>query len=63
MPEMEPWKQAHVALAGFAAEFASLLPCLLAFPDIWPWYPAAVLAHFALYPFYAGEDNNDFRWV
>jgi hypothetical protein len=62
MPEMERMQQVHVALAGFVTEFASVLPCIMLFPEIWPWYLGAVLAHFALYPLYAGEDN-DWKWV
>jgi hypothetical protein len=60
MPEMERWKQAHVALAGFAAEFAAAAPCFLALPGEWQWYMA--VARFALYPAYAGEASG-WKWV
>jgi hypothetical protein len=62
MPEMEPWKQTYVALAGFVTEFASAALCVLAFPGVWKWYLAVVMAHFALYPHYAGKDS-DWKWV
>jgi hypothetical protein len=62
MPEMERWKQVHVALGGFVTEFASALPCFLVFPGVCVWYLGVVMAHFAVYPFYAGE-NDDFKWV
>ena len=62
MPEMAPWQQAHVALAGFAAEFASVAAAFVAAREVWLWYLGVVAAHFVLYPLYAGEES-DWKWV
>ena len=60
MPESLTARQKKiVALAGFGLELLAALPCAL--KGFWI-YPAAAALHLALYPLYAGE-NNDFRWV
>ena len=58
MPQMERWKQRVVAAAGFGAELfvAAILGALG-----WPWMAGVFVAHFVLYPIYAGE-ASDFKW-
>jgi len=62
MPEMTPEKQELVALAGFAAEFAAAIAMFFVVPNEYRWCPGVVVAHFALYPLYAGE-TSDFKWL
>jgi hypothetical protein len=52
-PKVDPRKLRAICQAGFAVELAlvPLLPCP---------YAIVALAHFALYPWYAG-DHSDFR--
>ena len=60
MPEMESWKQALVAVAGFGLELI-MAGLLLNFP-VGNYYAAFACFHLALYKFYAGEDS-DFKWL
>lgn len=62
MPDLEPWRQRVVALAGFGAEFA-FVPVLYALaPGLAVGYALVVLAHFWAYPWYAGT-ASDFKWL
>ena len=60
MPDMEPWKQRIVALAGFGTEFACAAVAI-ALLD-WPWLLLVASVHLIAYPFYAGE-ASDFKWL
>lgn len=55
MPDMEPWKQKAVALAGFAVEFVAALAAGSVFI-------LAAGIHLVLYRLCAGEES-DFKWL
>ena len=59
MPHIEHSKQRIIAAAGFCAE--AVVAGALAAAG-WTWMGGAFIAHFCIYPFLAGE-NNDFMWL
>lgn len=62
MPQMAPWKQRVVALAGFGVEFIVAGILLTTCPNWALWYVPIVLVHFVLYPHYAGENSDFCYW-
>ena len=62
MPDVEPWKQRIIALAGFGTELLAVPIFIVSVPELALWYAVVAVLHFIAYPFYANE-YNDFRWL